>query len=279
MKIGLIGYTSKLGRPLVQRGLTPLDCDITKRNSIERVLAKEKPDLIVNLASKSSPDWVESNYDEALNINVYGFVELCRLTYDRHIPVVALSTDHIFSGKTYFDFKMMQMIRKGPYKENYPRSIPVNAYGITKLGMETVASVYPHVKVVRTSYVFDEERLQFDMDGLKKGYPLSSPTFLHRSFMYLDHFVEAFSVYLNKFFQMFPITNISGSKTVSWHTFMLALADVYGFDKTLVVPRNKDDMGYAARPHKAGLDVSLSANLGIPQFDYLDGLRAMEDKK
>ena len=78
---------------------------------------------------------------------------------------------------------------------------------------------------------------------------------------------------------MYPITNISGSKTVSWYKFMLALADVYGFDKNLIVPRKKDDTSYTARPHKAGLDTSLSAKLGIPQFDYLDGLRAMKGKE
>jgi len=37
----------------------------------------------------------------------------------------------------------------------------------------------------------------------------------------------------------------------------------------------KDKKGFAPRPHKAGLDVSLSTELGLPQYSYRDGLELL----
>lgn len=278
MRIGVVGYSSKLGKGLIQRGCIALDCDdVTKINSIERVLAHEKPDIVVNLASRSSPDWCERNFEGAYDININGTLNMCKATSDRKIALVLMSTDHIFSGKTFFDWKLKRLVKRGPYKENYPRAIPVNNYGLTKLGMEAVAAAYDNTKVVRTSYCFNKERLEQDMYELDTSYaPIPFPTFIKRSFMHIEHFTESFMEYLDKFFEMPKTLNISGSEVVSWYDFVIDLADTFGYDKRCIVPKTRNDISFAPRPHKAGLDVSLSAKLGLPQFSYLDGLRYMK---
>jgi len=276
IKIGVIGYTSRFGKPLIQRGCIPLDMDITKPNNIEHVLGQVRPHLVVNLAAHSDPDWCEENYDETLNVNVYGFLNLCRETEKRTIPVVTLSTDHIFSGRTFFDWKLKRLVHKGPYKEDYSRPLPVNNYGISKLGMEGVAASFKHVKVVRTSYCFDYERLKWYIDGFKKGYPDQFPSFIYRSFMHTDHFIYVFLKYLEKVLDMPQTLHISGSLTTDWYTFMQALSEMYGIGK--VFKRKKEIENYAPRPYKAGLDTSLSKKLGLPQFDYYDGLKLLDIK-
>lgn len=276
MKIGVIGR-GKIGRVLIQRDCFPLDCDILKPNTVERVVAREKPDVIVNLASHSNPDWCESNFDDALNLNCYAFSELCVLTERRKIVLVTLSTDHIFSGKTFFDWKTKRLIRSGPYKEDYPRAIPVNNYGITKLGMEAIAAAFSNTRVVRTSYCFDYERLVWHIDGLKKGYSADFPTFIERSFLHTEHFVDSFMEYLHRVLEMPKILHISGNKAVSWYSFMRMVADKFGLDVSLVVPRKRDTGDYVPRPYRAGLDVSRSRELGLPQNDYKTGIDYMAE--
>src|SRR3972149_1157971 len=269
MRIGVTGYTSRIGKSLIQRGCIPLDLDITKYNIIDMVLAKKQPDIIVNLAARSDVDWCEVNFEEALSVNVRGFYNLCTSAETRNIPVVALSTDHIWNGKTGWDANVRAFTRAGPYKESYPRFAPVNQYGLTKVGMETLASAFDNVKIVRTSYCFDYERLHLEIKMLKENIPVKYPDFVFRSFMHIEHFTDAFMVYLNKFYEMPTVLHISGNKVVSWYGFMSSLADVYGLNASLVSPKHKDDKGLTPRPHKAGLEVSLSKKLSIPQFNYL----------
>lgn len=275
IRIGVIGHTSRLGKPLVQRGCIPLDINLLKKNSIEHVLAQEKPHMVVNLGAHSDPDWCEEHIDDTLALNVRAFHSLCEETNKRQIPVVALSTDHIYSGRTYFDWQFKKIIHSGPYKEQYPRAVPVNVYGMSKLGMETVASWYDHVKVVRTSYCFDKERLQDDIYRLETGYNQKSyPTFFYRSFMHVEHFTQTFLRYLEKFLEMPKTLHISGSLTTGWYDFMKALSEMYGIGE--IVPRKKEVSGNAPRPHKAGLRTELSQKLGLPQYDYYDGLKLLD---
>ena len=115
IKIGVVGHTSRLGKPLIQRGCIPLDMDITKPNNIEHVLGKIRPHLVVNLAAHSDPDWCENNFDKTIKLNVDAFKTLCDVTGQRQIPVVTLSTDHIFSGRTYFDWKFKIQNKKNRF--------------------------------------------------------------------------------------------------------------------------------------------------------------------
>lgn len=94
--------------------------------------------------------------------------------------------------------------------------------------------------------------------------------------MYLPHFAEAFYEYLRRFDDMPSMLHISGTTTVSWYTFMWDLARIYGFDPNLICPRDHEiEVQSAPRPYRAGLDVSLSNKLGLPQYGYLEGLLEM----
>jgi dTDP-4-dehydrorhamnose reductase len=274
MKIGIVGASGKLGKVLIGNGCVPLSCDITDQTSIKRVLASEKPDIVVNLASHPDP---ENNYTQALDVNVFGFRDLCDITFFMKIPVVALSTDHIYSGKTYFDWRLKKLIRAGPYSEDYPYPVPVNFYGITKLGMETVACAYDNVKVVRTSYCFDADRLCTEIDSLRKGQVVECSEVICRSFLHTHHFADNFIRYLERFFEMPTILHISGSITVSWYKLIKSLASIYGFDESLVKSYINRDNLFSPRPKKGGLVVQKSKQLGLPQFSYLDGLKLMRN--
>ena len=260
--IGVIGASGRVGKLLLGAGCVPLKCDIRNLRSVEKAVISVKPDIIVNLASKSSPEWCEKkeNFREMFDVNVRGVHSLGEVIRRHDVPAVTLSTDHVFPGKFYFNFKMKRWLKSGPYSEDYVRLFPVNQYGMSKFAAESMAIMYDNMKIVRTSYLFDKERL----------YPLadSYPTFIYRSFMHINHFVESLLYYLENFNDMPKMLHISGSKTVSWADFMEALS-------LSNLKHKKEVEGFCPRPHKAGLVTTLSAKLGLPQYNYYDGLKLL----
>lgn len=279
MKFYVTGYAGRIGRRLLNKGCLPLVCDVSDYESVTNMVwraSADGADAIIHLASVSDVDVCESDRERALNVNFKGTRFLAEACHANKIPMVFLSTDHIFDGK------------KGPYKEDYAyysRNLlgkyqsPVNYYGLTKLTAELVANAYPF-KIVRTSYIFDISRMR---NVVREA---DYPTFMNRSFMYIEHLVESLKSYLDRIYEMPKVLNISGSQTVSWYEFMLAEASVFGKDKSRIIPRTKerkrpitdsDTYDYAPRPRKAGLVTTLSAKIGIPQFSYIDGLKQMKE--
>ena len=278
MKIGLIGHTGRVGKLLVNRkDVVPLECDITRSESIEEAITRVRPDVVASLASKSNVNWCEedSNFDEMYAVNVVGVNNLGMLSDKYLLPVVIISTDHIFSGRTYFNFRTRLIYKSGPYTET-SYAYPVNQYGMTKMGAETLAMSYDNMKVVRTSYLFDRERLEAKLYTAK--YPVgqtSYPSFMYRSFMHTEHFVESFYTYLKNVYNMQKLVHISGSLTTSWYDFMKSVYESQGISTKQLKKRKKEIVGLAPRPHKAGLITTLSKKLGLPQFDYYDGLKLL----
>ena len=276
-KIGVIGYKGRVGTELLkQEGYVPLDCDIRSERSVEKSITSCKCDVVVSLASKSSPEWCENddNFKEMFNVNVMGVFNLGEVTRKLDIPSVILSTDHVFSGKNYFDFSLKRWIKKGPYSEDYNRTVPVNQYGRSKLQGEYMANEYDNMKIVRTSYLFSSERDYKISTHFNPTRDETFPTFMYRSFMHLNHFIISLDKYLSRVDEMPKTLHISGSETLSWSHFVKSWLEMNGM-RTDIRTHKKDKKEFAPRPHKAGLDVSLSAKLGLPQYSYRDGLELL----
>lgn len=262
MKIGVIGSTSRIGKILVDDyKCAALNCDITDETSIDKAIGRHKPDVVVNLAGITNPDECEKpeNMEKVLDVNFSGVRRLADASEFWKIPIVTISTDHVFSGKRMFYWDLKHWIKAGAYDDNYSRPVPQNFYGQSKLAAEMVADSYPNMKIIRTSYLFSRERIE----PFQKSYP----AFMFRSFMHVQHFAHALHEYLHRVDEMPQFLNISGSENVSWKTFMKAYTDkkvkYHYFDKK---------GNFAPRPKKAGLKVDLSRELGLPQYSYLDGI-------
>lgn len=278
MKICCTGHHGHVGKILVDRGVIPLECDVKNIESIRKAIKKASPDVVINCASKTSTEWIaknQDNYNEALKVNVTGMFLLANACGD--IPVIALSTDHIFPGRFLIDWKLGKAFRGGPYKES-DKAYPVSDYGLTKLGMEFVADTYDNVKVVRTSNLFWDEdpRILGYLDKFYKQQKVPVPVFQKRSFVHVYNFVDALLEYANNLDKMPKVLHISGSETISWHEFMEKFLEKINFPLRHKLSKKRfDDGRKVARPKSVGLDVSLSAKLGISQFSYLDGLEIL----
>lgn len=268
MNIGVTGYTGHVGQELLKYGeVFPLACDVQDTSTIDLAVRNTKPDIIVHLASISDVDICEAKENEARvkGVNVVGTFNVAEVAEKYGCQMVLMSSAHVFDGKW------------GNYKEkNKPH--PKNFYGLTKMAAEGFREIFPFMKVVRTSYLFDHERVFKHLYPLKVKHSYEYPTFIERSFMFLPHFAEAFYFYLLNYERMPNILHISGSDTVSWYEFIRDMASIYRLDSSLVLPRKHEiEMNVAPRPYKAGLNTRLSKKLDLPQYGYREGLLEMRE--
>lgn len=267
MKIGLTGYSGMVGEELMKfPNVVPLACDVRNKEEVSVAVKSTQVDIIVHLASITGIDFCEDpkNHKLVNDTNVWGTLNVAEAADDLGREMVLLSTIHVFDGAG------------GNYREK-SKPNPKNYYGLTKLAAEGFQQVFPFMKIVRTSYLFDYKRIFKHIYPLRAGKASDYPTFIERSFMYLPHFAEAFHYYLLNYGRMPHILNIGGSDTVSWYEFVCGLSELYGVDSSLVLPRSKELPGLVPRPFRGGLNVGLSEKVGIPQYNFVDGFAEMKE--
>lgn len=275
-KIACTGPDGRVGRLLVEKhGVVPLSCDVTDGDAVERELDAVRPHVLVHLAGISDVDYCErkENWKEVMRVNFTGAVNVAQACQDRKIMMVYLSSEHVFSGKSFFG------IGGGPYNER-SKVKPINGYGLTKLAAEGLRLTYPVMKIVRSSYCFNWDRLMKEFP-VGNGAIYQVPTFLQRSYIYLPHFVKNLYTFACNVSTMPSILHLAGSKTVSQYQFVKDFVKyshaIWKIEKRQREwPQRPNDAFVAPRPYHGGLDVSLSARLGFPQYSYEDGFKEME---
>jgi dTDP-4-dehydrorhamnose reductase len=119
--------------------------DITRLCQMQRVLKRERPDLVINAAAFNDVDGAESQIVDAYAANALGPRDLAAETADLGIPLVHVSTDYVFDGST-----------NRPYHEQ-DRPNPLSVYGASKLaGETTVRALNPRHYIVRTAWLYWE---------------------------------------------------------------------------------------------------------------------------
>jgi dTDP-4-dehydrorhamnose reductase len=150
MKILLVGSAGQLGRALqaTLRGHTVVACthqelDIVRLSVVREALAAHAPDVVINAAAYNNVDGAETDPDAAFACNALGPRNLALATAARRIPVLHMSTDYVFDGRT-----------ARPYHE-FDRPAPLSTYGASKLaGEEAVRALNPRHYIVRTAWLY-----------------------------------------------------------------------------------------------------------------------------
>jgi dTDP-4-dehydrorhamnose reductase len=277
MKIFVTGAEGYIGKSLMKSGFHPLVCNVTEYNDVERAVAQAHPDLIVHLAGKSDPDVCETHIKDAIKSNVDGTHNVFEAAVKYKIPAVLLSSSQIWGGGW-----RESLLNK--HAENSRKTPAVNCYGMQKAVAEFIVETSnmdgrTSSKIIRTSYVFNRERLAVDLKKLRLGLPVDAPRFLKRSFLHMDDFIVLLTEYCKRFQDMPPVLHLAGSKTVSYYEFWREVAKQFGYSRKLVKGRWIEKSIYPAkRPHFGGLDVDLSKTLGFPSFDYFGGIQRMKNE-
>jgi dTDP-4-dehydrorhamnose reductase len=240
-QVGVTGYMGRVGSRLVAMGARPIDVDVTQEFPLPKGV-----ELVINCAAKSSPAWCEDNPDHSFNVTVRGMHNLINACYPKQIPIVQISSDHVFSGYKLF----------GSYREQ-DKTYPLNWYGNNKRLSEVFALGYEFGKVVRTSVLFDDPTKLSDYSADRVSIVIK------RSFMHLDGFAACLKYYVENFDKMPSVLHISGTKKMTWHKFLSLVKEREGLPNTYkrkwwYLP------GRCPRPINGGLNVSLAERLGVP---------------
>src|SRR6516165_3637464 len=159
MKILVFGAGGQIGREVCRAAwfprytITPLDrkvIDITNGAAVSAVLAREAPDLVINLAAYTAVDRAESEPETACAVNCAGAAHIAAACGGRATPLIHLSTDYVFDGCKTEAYLEDDAVR------------PLNVYGHSKeVGERAVRAVLaPHV-ILRTAWVFGASGANF----------------------------------------------------------------------------------------------------------------------
>ena len=152
MKILVFGASGQIGREVCRAAwppryaILPLDrkaVDITKSAAVSAMLARETPDLVINLAAYTAVDRAESEPDVAWAANCAGAAHIAGACDESATPLVHLSTDYVFDGR-----------KTGPYREEDAVG-PLGVYGRSKeAGERAVRAAVARHMILRTAWVF-----------------------------------------------------------------------------------------------------------------------------
>lgn len=126
------------------------ELDIADAASVDRALARERPDAIVNCAAFTDVDGAETRRDEAFAVNAQGAGILARAAAVAGLPVAHVSSDYVFDGARERDAAGARRA----YTESDATN-PLSVYGASKLaGERQVLEASPAHVVVRSSWLF-----------------------------------------------------------------------------------------------------------------------------
>ncbi len=153
MRIALIGATGQLGTDLHRQlsgeviPLTHADVEITHPDSIQAMLDRVQPDMVVNTAAYNLVDQAQTEIETAMAVNAWGARSLALACAKRRLTLVHFSTDYVFG---------LGSSARTPRRETDPPG-PQGVYAASKfLGEDFVRSLCPQHFVVRTCGLYGQ---------------------------------------------------------------------------------------------------------------------------
>lgn len=232
--------------------------DITNSEAVHKILADEKPDMVVHCAAYTNVDKAEEDLKTAELINVTGTENIADTCGKFGITLVYISTDYVFDGT-----------KIEPYTPN-DRPNPINNYGITKYeGEEAVRSLCEKYYIARTSWLYGHHGKNFvetmislaDKPELKVvDDQVGCPTWT----------VELANGILKLFDKPYGTYQVCGSGSTSWYGFAKEIFEQSGLNVNLKPCTTDEFPRPAKRPAHSIMDNGgLCRNWKAALKDYL----------
>jgi dTDP-4-dehydrorhamnose reductase len=230
MKILVFGSGGQVGRDVCRAAWPPryailtLDrraIDITDSAGVDAILARETPDLAINLAAYTAVDRAETEPDTAWAVNCAGAAHIAAACGERATPLIHLSTDYVFDGG-----------KAGPYREEDAVN-PLGVYGRSKEAGERAvrAALGQHV-ILRTAWVYGAFganfvktmlRLSAEQSVLRvvadqRGCPTAAAD-IAAALIVIAGYIERCEAKWGTY-------HFAGDDAVSWHGFAEAIVDL-----------------------------------------------------
>jgi dTDP-4-dehydrorhamnose reductase len=153
MKVLLFGDRGQLGKCIKKLNkkytiYLASEKKLTHKNILknEKLIENLKIDLIINVKAYTNVEKAELNKLKVDELNVKFVKQLATISKTKQIPLIHISSDFIFDGKS-----------NKPYLEN-SKTNPVNYYGLSKVkGENLIKKIAFRFLIIRTSKLFSEE--------------------------------------------------------------------------------------------------------------------------
>jgi dTDP-4-dehydrorhamnose reductase len=220
--------------------------DLDSKEALTKTLEALEPQLVIHAAGLTSIEQCQTNPTLAKYINVDLTKNLVMVCAKLNIPMVYISTDHLFSGNESLVY------------EGYPVS-PVNVYAKTKAEAETyVLDSDAETLIIRTNFYGwgTSYRTSFSdtiINHLRAGKKISLFKDIYYTPILVEPLVHTVHELVEKKAQ--GIFNVVGDDRISKYDFGLKLAKEFNLDNNLIEEGKIINRPFLAnRPH----DMSLS---------------------
>lgn len=237
------------------------ELDITDRDAIDKFIAENHIDGIINCAAYTAVDRAEDDVEKATLLNVTGPANLAAAIEQAGGWLIHISTDYVFDGN-----------HCTPYTEDEPTN-PMSVYGKTKQEAEVaVMQLCSHTMVIRTAWLYSEYgnnfvktmiRLGREREQLKVVYDqIGTPT-------YAGDLADTILTIVNKGINP-GLYHFTDEGVISWYDFTKAIHELTGITTCEVLPiRSEEYPTKAHRPSFSVLDkqkIKATYSISIPYW-------------
>lgn len=242
-------YSVTLGfheRSISLYGIETRQIDLESVDNLVRVFETVQPQVVIHAAGFTNVEECEINPDLAKHINVELAANVAKACAKLGLPLVHISTDHLFSG----DVSLVD--------ETHPTA-PKNVYGRTKAEAELrVFDAYPQALVMRTNFYGwgTSYRRSFSdvvIEALRSGKMLT----LFKDVFYTPILVETVAQAAHDLvnLKVSGIFHVVGDERISKYEFGLKIAKEFNLDASMIKTGYLADQ---ASPVNRPYDMSLS---------------------
>jgi dTDP-4-dehydrorhamnose reductase len=271
-RLVVTGAAGQLGTAIVRHfsaqaevvALTRQELDLADGAAVERRLATEAPDVVINCAAFNDVDGAEDRAMDALAANAMAVRSLARGCRALDAVLVHYGTDFVFDG-----------LADRPYTEEDEPS-PQSVYGCAKLLGDWFAADAPRHYVLRVESLFGGARRRSSVDkiadALAKGEP--SRVFVDRTVTpsYVDD-VSAATRRLIDGGAASGIYHCVNSGVTTWYELAQEIARLLGREPNLVPVKVADVTLRARRPQYAALSNDKLRRAGVDMPSWQDALK------
>ena len=252
------------------RGAPSHRLDATKKEETMKLIRKLRPEIVIHTIAVTDLELCETNRELAYRVNVDATKNIINTCEETQSKIVFISTSNLFDGN------------KEIYYEDDPPN-PPNYYAFTKLIGENMlkASRLPFL-ILRTDQLYfwsfrDEKKtfVEIVLEKLKKHAPFEVFSDWYNTPTLIPDFSRVVYELILK--NKPGVYHVVGPDYVSRYEWALRIADVFGYDKTLIQPTTSKKAQIKAKRSNAHLsNTKVIKELGNTILGVMEGLNFMK---